>query len=103
MMSRSSVLFPEPDGPMRLTTSPRSTEKLTPSRTRWSPNDLLIPSSTSSGKTALQDRPEAGQRVGQGEVEAEDRPVGERAREAFRAEQLPGVGQLQHADLGRER
>src|SRR5262245_45967390 len=100
MTTRKSVLLPEPDGPMRLTTSPRSTGKLTPSRTRWLPNDFSTASSASSGKPHLHRRPQAGQRVRQREVETEDRPVREGAGEPLGAEQLAGVGELEHADLG---
>jgi len=37
LMQRSTVDLPEPEGPIRHTTSPRSTRRLTPWSTRWSP------------------------------------------------------------------
>src|SRR5258706_7563756 len=37
---RSSVDLPDPDGPSTQTTSPRVTVRLTPSSTRFAPNDL---------------------------------------------------------------
>ena len=37
---RSSVLFPLPEGPIRATTSPLRTERLTPRKRGFAPNDL---------------------------------------------------------------
>src|ERR1700710_2229814 len=51
-MHRSSVDLPDPFGPVRATTSPRSTVKLTLTSTGVSPNDLLI-SRTSTTRTPL--------------------------------------------------
>ena len=39
-MQRRSVLLPEPLGPMRQTTSPAATDRLTPSRARTAPKCL---------------------------------------------------------------
>src|SRR5690606_13281307 len=43
LMQRSSVDLPEPDGPMRQTTSPGSTVRSIPLRTSTSPYDLCRP------------------------------------------------------------
>ena len=41
MATRMSVVLPAPFGPSRPKTSPPSTARLTPSRARVEPNDLL--------------------------------------------------------------
>ena len=43
LMQRSSVLLPDPDGPITTTTCPRSTRMETSLSTRSGPNDLKIP------------------------------------------------------------
>ena len=46
LMQRSSVDFPEPDGPIKPTTLCAPTVRSTPSRTRFFPKDLQIPRSS---------------------------------------------------------
>src|SRR5665213_2821029 len=41
-MQRRKVVFPDPDGPISTTTSPRVTPSETPFSTSWEPNDFLI-------------------------------------------------------------
>src|SRR6266849_466104 len=52
LMHRRKVLLPDPDGPMRMITSPGRTRRLMPFRTSRSPNDLWR-SSISSRKQSL--------------------------------------------------
>src|SRR5215218_2125471 len=61
-ITRSSVVLPEPEGPRRLVNEPGAKSRLTSSRTRVGPNDLV----TSSTSTALNDASGVG-KPGEGE------------------------------------
>src|SRR5437667_11641008 len=54
-MRRSSVLFPEPLGPIIVTTSPRFTEKFRPQRTRRRPYAFQTSAHTTNGRPASAD------------------------------------------------
>src|SRR5512132_1023528 len=50
-MMRSSVVFPQPDGPRKHTNSPGSTDRLTPRSAMNTPNFLAMPSrATAAGR-----------------------------------------------------
>ncbi len=55
LMQRSSVDFPEPDGPMMHTTRPFMTSRLTPLSTSVAPNDLCKSRMATMGSSAVQD------------------------------------------------
>src|SRR5215213_3934482 len=52
-MHRKSVLFPEPERPKMTTHSPLATSRSTPFSTSWSPKNLWISRSSTTGRTSV--------------------------------------------------
>src|ERR1700730_9845767 len=114
LMHRSSVVCPEPLGPMIATISPRETVRDTSFRTRWRPKLMLTRRSSTIGRSCaagsvgkahplLEVENVAGERVAQHEVDESDAAEDLQGRECPLRHLAAGECQLPEADDGDER
>lgn len=100
--TRSNVLLPEPDGPMRLTTSPLSACSVTPLSTSTEPYAQDRLRISSCGKTFLQVGGEAAKWVGQCKIADKNGTETKNRRKAAIDEHFSGKRQFNYAELRRQ-
>src|SRR5512139_3673931 len=101
--TRRRVLFPDPEGPIRLTISPFSTENPTPVNTGLSSlYEATMFSMLRYDKFALHPPTEPREGVGNDKVKDEDRAEHQDRGEPFVVENLSRIRQFNDADLGRQ-